>query len=435
MMTTRFVAASGRRGMRCLLAVTAVLLAASGMAMATGSSAAVASPAASPPPVTVKPCAGKKVTGPFVARGAQVYSGEGAGPPFLSYGPTIAFTLDGKAWNSGTTVAGDMDEQEIAWAADYWCANTVRLQVNQDLLINRDFTINHSYLNAIEAEVQDAVNHGLVVVLNDSTESSVYGDIELYPNLYTYYFWKVLAGLYGHGRSNLYHINGPQHVIFDLFNEPRYSDPSFPEWYYGPVGIVAPIPYLYLGMEPLARAVRELAPHTLFWIEGPQYSDSFAGMYPDYMITVKNVVYAIHHPAPGSNAKTPDDPQAWDRDFGYLAEKKIAPVVVGEWTNHELGGSYNSACWTDAKTQVKVFLNDYLTGHHIGLSAYTLNSGYLLRTIWSAGKKPVALPPNPLQPTTINANWTCKPVTKPPAAGEQGAGLYVYDFFKARNAA
>jgi hypothetical protein len=60
-----------------------------------------------------------------------------------------------------------------------------------------------------------------------------------------------MAGLYGHGKSNPQHIDGPEHVIFDLFNEPRLSDPSWPEWYFGlPVGA---FPYIYEGMQTLAR--------------------------------------------------------------------------------------------------------------------------------------------------------------------------------------
>ena len=478
---TRLVQARGRRGMRSLLAGAALLLAASGTAAAsatpasaapasaapasatpaaTGPAAAAAAAALGPPPaVKVKPCVGKKVTGPFVVSGTQVYTNGGKGHPgatvFRSYGPTIAFTLDATVWHPSTDVAKDMDEQEIGWAADDWCANTVRLQVNQDLLIERDFAVDQSYLTAIEDEVADAVSHGLVVVLNDSTESSAYASKELEPDLYTEFFWQVMAGLYGHGSSNPQHIDGPEHVIFDLFNEPRDSDTSWTTWYYGPPspfpGPPPNVGYLYEGMETLARNVRAEAPRTLFWIEGPSFSSSFAGMYPNYMIRVRNVVYAIHHPAAQGGK---DDTAAWDAAYGYLVEKNIAPVVEGEWTNFGGAGVGNSACWPDAIPAVSNYLkasstgrgDGYLAAHGIGLSAYTLNSGRLLRQQYALNKqgKLVTTAPNPLEPTVITAatkttvGWSCNPSAYSASArtaGTEGAGQAVYDFFKAENQA
>ena len=439
-------------GKAWLAAPAVIVTAAIGLAVpaqVAGNSAAAATvPAAGPMPVTVTPCVGKKVTGPFFVKGAQVYAGNGGhrdkATPFLSYGPTVADSLDVRNWPRGpiskarldSLVA--MDENEIQWAADDWCANTVRIQVNQDLLftdsLRNDFRINRSYLEAIEAEVQDAVNHDLVVVLNDSTESSADGTNELMPTLTTFRFWEVMTGIYGHGYGPG-HLDGPAHVIFDLFNEPRDPDTMWTAWYRGAGAPLPPAGGVYYGMEDLALWVRDhFRARNLFWVEGPGYSDTFAGIYPSYMITVSNVVYAIHHPAPGVSPTTPDNPAAWSADFGFLSRQGIAPVVVGEWTNHELGSRYNSACWIDAKTQVHVFLAGYLATYHIGLSAYTLNSGYLLREQWSATTPPEELAPNPLEPTTINANWTCKPVTGT-AGGQQGAGYEVYQFFRKQNMA
>jgi hypothetical protein len=82
------------------------------------------------------------------------------------------------------------------------------------------------------------------------------------------------------------------------------------------------LPHHYMGMEFLAEWVRGLAPQSLLWIEGPNFSDSFAGMHTRYMITVKNVVYVIHHPlAIKTGTKIMDVKAAWDADFGYLAEQ------------------------------------------------------------------------------------------------------------------
>jgi hypothetical protein len=435
----------------CLLAGTALLLASAGTAAVSGTPA-VASAAVGPPVVTVKPCIGKKVTGPFVVRGAQVYSDNGKSradaATFLSYGVTVANSLEKGTWPTGKLTPSELnarvagDEQRIAWSADDWCANTIRIQVNQDLLfgngttINRGYAVNRDYLEAIEAEVTYAVHDKLVVVLNDSTESAVHGNSQVMPTSTTFMFWKVMSGIYGrvHGPGGM---NGPAHVIFDLFNEPRYRDSTWPFWYYGDAIMVPPPPAgdFYFGMEQLATFVRRLAPN-LFWIEGPDFSDSFIGldtpgMFPNYLITAGNVVYAIHHPLAATETALPDNPTVWNLDFGYLVRDGIAPVVVGEWTNHELGkgaGVGNSACWTDAPTQVKVFLEDYLARYGIGLSAYTLSPGYLLRTE-PHGKA------DPLQPSTINPSvWTCKP-SGGPYSGQEGAGYPVYQFFREGNAA
>jgi hypothetical protein len=422
MAITQLARNGSRRSWRYLLACTALVLVPAGTATASTS-------AAVPPPVLVKPCVGNKVTGPFVVSGTQVYTNGGKGHkgavPFRSYGPTVADSLDVKTWTSADSnaVKGDMDEQEIQWAADDWCANTVRIQVNQDLLFTNRLGINESYLHAIEAEVQDALNYKLVVVLNDSTESSANAANELGPTKETAFFWLEMAGIYGHG-------SGPAHVIFDPFNEPRDFNSKMSEsvmWSTWFLGTNPLLPHFYYGMEFLAQWVHGLAPRNLLWIEGPNFSDSFAGMHPNYMITVSNVVYAIHHPlARTVGGKTVDDRTAWFAAFGYLVDDHIAPVVEGEWTNHELpstAGAGNSACWPDARTQVGTYMQ-YLAAHGIGLSAFTLNSGSLLRKLPKL---------NPLEPTQITSSWTCVPGGDASATGTEGAGLAVHTFFMEEN--
>jgi hypothetical protein len=86
-------------------------------------------------------------------------------------------------------------------------------------------------------------------------------------------------------------------------------------------------------MAVLAAYVRNtLGARNLFWIEGPNFSASFAGMVQQHaLLDVSGVVYAVHHPA------GPADPDSWDDDFGYLVTSGLAPVVDGEWTNYEPG--------------------------------------------------------------------------------------------------
>src|SRR5580693_3840445 len=148
-----------------------------------------------------------KVTGPFRVSGPLVL--DASHKPFISYGLTVP-GLQGPGWASYTA----LDLEKITATATDWCANTVRLQLNQDDLLGPDGTsVDQAYLAAVQAEVSLAEHDKLVVVLNDETNLSPTPAqyMERGPTPATETFWKVLAKLYG---------NDPQ-VIFDLFNEPR----------------------------------------------------------------------------------------------------------------------------------------------------------------------------------------------------------------------
>jgi hypothetical protein len=91
---------------------------------------------------------------------------DAGGQPFVSYGITVP-GLQFMNWQKSR----ELDLEKIAAIADYWCANTVRLQLNQDDLLPPDGTgYDPAYLAAIESEVSMAEHYHLVVVLNDNTE-------------------------------------------------------------------------------------------------------------------------------------------------------------------------------------------------------------------------------------------------------------------------
>ena len=285
------------------------------LAATLNGSAAPAAEAVRPP---ASPSCGNAV-GPFTVHGTTVLGAGGA--TFVSYGITVS-GLQNPDWEASL----NLDLQEIAATADDWCANTVRLQLSQDNLLGPNGTgFNQAYLNAIKAEVQTAESDNLVVVVNDSTEyTAPVWMAELGPTPATETFWKDLTKVYG---------QDPQ-VIFDLFNEPRmyYSGMSSAQewklWLNGGNFLGANYPF---GMAGLARYVRTtLHAKNLFWIEGPRFSFSFAGMLREgAALKVSGVVYAVHHPA------APHDTSGWYADFGYLVTQGIAPVVDGEWTNYE----------------------------------------------------------------------------------------------------
>jgi hypothetical protein len=347
--------------------------------------------------------------GPFSVHGTQVLGAGGA--PFVSYGTTVS-GLQNPDWEASL----NLDLQEIAATAQDWCANTVRLQFSQDNLVGPNGTaFNQAYMNAIQAEVEAAESDNLVVVLNDDTEATapVYM-AELGPTGATEAFWKDLAKVYG---------QDPQ-VIFDLFNEPRmyYSGMSpaleWKLWLNGGNFLGADYP---IGMAGLARYVRNtLHAKNLFWIEGPRYSFSFAGMLREAAeLKVSGVVYAVHHPA------APHDASGWYADFGYLIAQGVAPVVDGEWTNYEppptaQATMMQTSCWPDAPTAIPAFLR-YLSSLNIGLNVYSLLPGYMIKS-----------DANLAGPTTINAGtWSCQ--SNHERQPGQGAGSLVMAWFKQSN--
>ena len=349
-----------------------------------------------------------KATGPFTVHGTRVLGAHGK--VFVSYGITVS-GLQNLDWQTSL----NEDLQEIRATAVDWCANTVRLQLSQDNLVGPTGTINLGYESAIQAEVLEAESNHLVVVLNDSTEQTTSAwNAELGPTPATETFWQILAKAYG----------GNPQVIFDLFNEPRLYSSGMSQaqewklWLDGGSFAGASYPF---GMAQLAGYVRDtLHAKNLFWIEGPRYSISFAGMVRfGAVLKVSGVVYAVHHPA------APHAKSGWYADFGYLVATGVAPVVDGEWTNYEPAPTtapttVPTSCWTDAPTTVPEYLA-YLSSMGIGLNAYDLEPGYLIQSDANLG-----------DPTTINAKtWSCQSDNEPQPG--QSAGALVMAWFKQHN--
>jgi len=388
-------------GVRAAL-VQAVLALAAMVAVGTAAPASAATAAAGPSCL--------KAAGPFSVHGTQVV-GRG-GQPFVSYGLTVP-GLQVLNWRNFT----GLDQQKIVAAAVDWCANTVRLQLSQDNLFGPNGTgFDQTYMHAIQFEVALAESYSLVVVINDQTEfgGPVARSTQRGPTAATEAFWKDMAGLYG---------NDPQ-VIFDLFNEPRTYSVGMTqaqEWQLWLNGGWFGGTFYPFGMAGLAAYVRNnLGARNLFWVEGPDNSHSFAGMVSHgALLKVSNVVYALHHPAGLTN------PASWDADLGYLVKTGVAPVVDGEWTNYEPAPTVTyqaprSSCWPDAPTAVPAYLG-YLTRLGIGLNAYQLEPGYLIKSY-----------SNMAAPTTMNARtWSCQSNREPQPG--QGAGSLLMAWFTQQN--
>jgi hypothetical protein len=347
---------------------------------------------------------------------------------FVPYGITVPGLANFPVWQPSVS----RDFMKIIASARYWCANTVRLQVSQDNLLGTHGTSFHpAYLWAIESEVHLAERLGLVVVLNDQTEtaegpdSKTQAPIEYQkgPTRGTETFWRDMTRAFGHDKQ----------VIFDLFNEPRdFSSATGPvsaaewqRWLNGGTFDGAS----YLGMATLIQCVQgdgrgalctgHGAPN-LLWVEGPKFSSTFAGIErAGALIKARNVVYAIHHPAGTQHTEA-----EWHNDFAFLAITGVAPVVVGEWTNYRPTGKSNSECWANAPKQVPVFLR-YLLGHGIGMTAYQLATGLLV-----TGDGSISAMSHPTTLTHGGRKWSCAPTKK---TTNQGAGRLIMNWFHKNN--
>jgi len=354
------------------------------------------------------PC--RKAVGPFTVHGTKVLAKNGS--VFISYGMTVSGLQEGN-WTQLIT----LDLAKIAATANDWCANTVRIQLNQDLLLGPNGTsFNPEYMAAVESEVSLAESYNLVVVLNDETNFSALA-VRQYqngPTAGTEVFWKDLTKVYG---------NDPQ-VIFDLFNEPRtfvVGMSSTQEWRLWLNGGNFKGVYYPFGMAQLTNYVRNtVGAHNLFWVEGPRYSLTFAGMIRHHaLLHTSGIVYSIHHAQGLHNVLD------WNAAFGYLVTDGIAPVVNGEFTNYEplpdpkvhLIPGY---CWVNAPTAVPQYLQ-YLTKLGIGMSAYQLVPGWLIKSNQHLD-----------EPTSINPKtWSCVPNDEPQPY--QSAGALIMAYFEQRN--
>lgn len=386
----------------------------------------VAGIAASFPPVgsaaSVATCS--KAVGPFRVQGTRVLQGDGK--VFVPYGVTLSTLqyypgtyLD--AYKDQTTL--EQTEAQIRAIADGWCGNTVRLQVEQDMLVGvKGNEYNSKYMSVVESAVRYAESLGLVVVVNAQTEpggASDTTDNEPLPTAATEAFWHDMDRVYAHD----------PHVVYDTFNEPRpFTTPAKPERTYWNEWLDGgAFTYTYkgkritihgIGQQALANYIRRDGSTNLLWVEGAVNLDYLVKYPQTYLIKGDGpIAYNYHHTANG----LPHDPATWNAQFGGLVEHNIAPVVDGEWTNYATNTGYtypngdSGECWSDAPKTVPVYLQ-YLHNLGIGMTVWTMAAGFMNST-----------PGNYVAPSEFESNWKC-------ARGlDQGAGQDVQDWFFQNN--
>ena len=313
----------------------------------------------------------------------------------------------------------NLDAQIIA-SALYWHANTVRLQVSETNLfdhLKRGQTYNTQFLSELIREVKLARSYNLAVVINDQTEFT--SNLPA-PTKVTAKFWQVMGQTFG---------NWP-YVIFDLFNEPRLTTANVNHvnlqkkgirlllhinqlniphhrhktqhatptsmwnyWKYG--GKLGGISYV--GMQNLVNQIRSAGYNNLVWVEGLSWGQSLPS--GQYLLSGTNIVYSFHH----VNLNR----QSYWRFIGNLAA--IRPVVDGEWSQYQ---SPWEECYSSAPLNAPKYLN-YLKLHNVGLIAWSLQAGSLLKgriSITPANNNSPGDPIHPYQlktPSSFSKNYQC----------------------------
>ena len=323
--------------------------------------------------------------GPFHVRGVVVSGSTGR---YVPYG----ISLTGLA-HTDYAARVAQDEAGITAAADYWCANTIRLQVRQANLVSITGHIDQAFLAAVTTEVRFAEARGLVVVLNLQWQLDRASLVESMPTQRSKAFWGSLA----------FHFGSDPEVVFDIYNEPAQRAPcGWAFWHDG--GVCRGT--RYIGMQALADYVRARASN-LFWVEGISAGSLLNEAWRYHITGDGPLEYSEHRPP------APHQYSTWDAEFGYIANSGHAPVVEGEWADYARPRA-PWACWDNAPVSAPRFLR-YLQARGFGLIVTQLIKGQLIQST------------NLNDPTRFRSNWSCT------SGLNQGVGHQAQQWFIRQN--
>jgi Cellulase (glycosyl hydrolase family 5) len=331
--------------------------------------------------------------GPFHTRGSVVTGSTGR---YIPYGINVT-GLAHQNWSGLTTSfraeLQSTDHEDIDAIANFWCGNTVRVQVGQENLVGSTGHVNQTFLAAVMSEVRYAESRGLVVALNDQWQLDGHKFRDSMPTKRTEAFWGSLASHFG---------RDPQ-VVFDLYNEPeQWVHCGWTFWHSG--GRCGDL--TYIGMQPLANFVRARSSN-LFWIEGISAGADLSGAMGSRITGDGPLEYSEHRPP------APHQYRTWDAEFGYIANQGHAPVLDGEWADYARTDA-PWACWDNAPVSAPRFLS-YLGARRFGLIMTQLVMNQLIQST------------NLNDPTHFRSNWACR------TGLDQGVGHQAQQWFIRQN--
>ncbi|HEV2412848.1 MAG TPA: cellulase family glycosylhydrolase [Candidatus Saccharimonadales bacterium] len=347
-----------------------------GAAGTTASSVTVKVDAPAPPPL-------------YTTSGNQILED---GQPYLPSDITL-FGLSGVAANWSSTV--QTDEAKMNAAASFWHVNSIRMQVQPDL-VNNDTP---GYLSTIEQEVGYAESLGMNVIISAQYE---YTTKQQSPQADTVTFWETMAGVYGND----------DHVWFDMFNEPSLDTTDVGGtqadlWNLWRNGGTIP-KGTYVGMQTLVDDIRATGATNLLLAQGVTGGKSLA-LLGSYELSGSGIVYVIHTYLKSGY----DTPADWTTDWATIAQS--VPVFDDEFGVHE----GPDTCNVNAPTLVPELFN-MLAANNIGLGGWTLGDGIMI-TGETAYTSPTSF--NPSVP------FTC-PATAITGTDAQGPGSLMLQFWE-----
>lgn len=377
--------------MRSPLRLVKILVSLTALVVVVGVISSMLTAAGTPPSTQSATC--RPILGPFHTHGADVLNSRGR--RYVPYGISVVGLTHPV---TAATIADD--KRQIRATARAWCANTLRLQVSQDQLIDgaghdpATLTVNRAYFAQVKEEVDYALSRRLIVVITLQTQNDPdFRSVEFMPTRRSLVFWKAMAHSYG---------RNPQ-VAFDLFNEPGQVG-SWENWRNG----FSRNNVRYFGFQELARRVRAFGARNLFWVEGTQHGVQLSQAWKYHLTHVGPLMYSEHRPP------QPNTVAVWRKTFGYLAERDLAPVVVGEWAQYARSDA-PWACWKNAPVEAPRWLH-YLSSIRVGMIAHKLSTGLLVESSRDYTK-----------PTVFKSDWRCE------NGLDQGAGRLVMRWFHRHN--
>jgi hypothetical protein len=374
-----------------------------------------------PEAVTQTPCGPVRASAEATSRLAVVGNRmqDSEGNPFVPYGISVVSGPETRNWaRSEKSVAA-----QIIAAHRYWHANTVRIQVSEQLVFQqptRGHTYNTAFAASVDRLVCRVIRQGEIPVINDATlftATTQHG-----PSERTLRFWEFMSARYGNRFP----------VIFDLFNEPgmardrrtgKFVDPArvWRVWQRG--GYIGG--QHYVGMQAVVDAIRvKKRANNVIWAEEPYYlypRQRHTDLLPQHLLRGANIVYAFH--------KSTLDPDSVSWRMVRDVAKRGIPLVDSEWSQFAatdrpwecLNGSYK---WAPGYL---AFLREF----PIGLLSWSLQPGALVKGIdgidtvhdgndWRYTNDPTRLK----TPSEMKPSYACNPASR-----GQGVGRLVMDYF------
>jgi len=376
------------------------------------------------PPTTTTTCGSSSTptsSSYFTVSGSTVCDPNGN--TYIPYGVSVNDALVGPDWQNQQFQ--EATAAQIQAGAQYWHANTIRIQVSEAEIMGSS-TSASSYNTGAMQQLGDQVNEieseNMIPVISDNTEQS--DNTETAPTARTEAFWKATMSYLSSQSSTKY-----TNVIFDIFNEP--SNVTWGIWKSGGTGTQG---FASVGMQDVVNSIRnDSSPlnNNLIWAEGPSSGDTLASL-DQYQLSGNNIEYSYHHVDFSSQSTD------WKSDAGLELTIKV-PIVDGEWAQYASAGP---ECQPEAPQYIDSYFNTLKT-NNIGLVFWSLEPGVGTTTpdpapvsskidsdwVGSDGKFPTTAS-DFSQPNSFQSNYSCTGGINGQPLIDQGAGQKVMQYFQ-----